>query len=165
MSSPRQEGRENRRRGLENICISSTRRQRESEIEKAGDRGRRTTTVNSRREWVIARAAADGSRMRTENAVSVVGDLQEAVSVETGAEVRWQVLRSEGDEKEMVLEGSADGREAVSGWGRWRNWETPGRGANLCSFLRGSPRGEMRHKWGVRTKDRPPRQEQQQEME
>lgn len=93
MSSPRQEGRENRRRGPENICISSTRRQRESEIEKAGERGRRTTTVNSRREWVIARAAADGSRMRTENAVSMVGDLQEAVSVETGAEVRLQVLR------------------------------------------------------------------------
>lgn len=36
MSSPRQEGRETRRRGPENICISSTRRQQESEIEKAG---------------------------------------------------------------------------------------------------------------------------------
>lgn len=94
-----------------------------------------------------------------------MGDLQEAVSVETGAEVRLQVLRSEGDEREMVLEGSADGREAVSGRGRWRNGETPGRGANLCSFLHGSPRGGMRQEWGVRTKDRPPRQEQQQEME
>lgn len=63
--------------------------------------------------------------MRTENAVSVVGDLQEAVLVETDAEVRLQMLRSEGDEREMVLEGSADGREAVSGQRRWRNWENP----------------------------------------